>query len=194
MLTNFPVTFLAFIFVPFSLSTSVFGMNLQELNRNGQHVWAFLITSFVLFVVFLALYALATMVYIARNNYKERSVLLKPELDTIARKSIFSDWEFKRRVQKRWSPSRLCALVRRGLLLALLSGGRFDPKGYEYEHRNWDITDEKAAPFKNPIPDRYGREFKYFLGLHRLPREENYDQLWKVRDDADGRPDHFWQP
>lgn len=39
------VTILAFIFVPLSLATSIFGMNLQELNDEGQPTWVFLATA-----------------------------------------------------------------------------------------------------------------------------------------------------
>lgn len=39
------VTLLAFIFVPLSLSTSIFGMNVQELNSTGQPIWVFLVTA-----------------------------------------------------------------------------------------------------------------------------------------------------
>ena len=47
------VTFLAFIYVPLNLATSIFGMNLQQLNNSGKHIWVFLITAIVaLFLTF----------------------------------------------------------------------------------------------------------------------------------------------
>ena len=39
------VTILAFVYVPINLATSVFGMNLQELNQNGQKFWSFVVTA-----------------------------------------------------------------------------------------------------------------------------------------------------
>ncbi|KAI1128884.1 hypothetical protein F5Y10DRAFT_277093 [Nemania abortiva] len=39
------ITVLAIFFVPISLSTSVFGMNIHELNENGQSLWVFILTT-----------------------------------------------------------------------------------------------------------------------------------------------------
>ncbi|KAI1353267.1 hypothetical protein F5Y01DRAFT_64419 [Xylaria sp. FL0043] len=39
------ITVLAIFFVPISLSTSVFGMNIHELNDSGQSVWVFILTT-----------------------------------------------------------------------------------------------------------------------------------------------------
>ncbi|KAL8754192.1 MAG: hypothetical protein Q9184_005192 [Pyrenodesmia sp. 2 TL-2023] len=39
------VTILAFIYVPLNLATSIFGMNLQQLNAEGQPVWVFVLTA-----------------------------------------------------------------------------------------------------------------------------------------------------
>jgi Mg2+ and Co2+ transporter CorA len=39
------VTFLAFIFLPLSLVTSFFGMNIRELNGNGPQIRSFLIAT-----------------------------------------------------------------------------------------------------------------------------------------------------
>lgn len=40
-------TILAFVYVPINLATSIFGMNLQQLNQSGRSVWSFLVTAFV---------------------------------------------------------------------------------------------------------------------------------------------------
>lgn len=45
------VTVLAFVYVPLNLATSIFGMNIQQLNRNGQPIWVFLITTVVAVLV-----------------------------------------------------------------------------------------------------------------------------------------------
>lgn len=39
------VTILAFIFIPLSLATSIFSMDIQELNSSGQSIWVFLATA-----------------------------------------------------------------------------------------------------------------------------------------------------
>lgn len=49
LLTHFQVTLLAFIFIPISLATSFFGMNLQELNASGQPFWVFAVTAWAIF-------------------------------------------------------------------------------------------------------------------------------------------------
>ena len=41
------VTVLAFVYVPLNLATSIFGMNLSELNGSGKNIWAFLCTATV---------------------------------------------------------------------------------------------------------------------------------------------------
>lgn len=42
------VTILAFIFVPTSLASSIFGMNVQEINNTGNSIWKFLVTAILL--------------------------------------------------------------------------------------------------------------------------------------------------
>lgn len=39
------VTILAFTYVPLNLATSLFGMNIQQLNGTGQQIWVFFITA-----------------------------------------------------------------------------------------------------------------------------------------------------
>ena len=41
----FKVTILAFIYVPLNLATSIFGMNIQQLNGSGQQMWVFFTTA-----------------------------------------------------------------------------------------------------------------------------------------------------
>ena len=41
------VTVLAFVYVPLNLATSIFGMNLSELNGSGKNIWVFLCTATV---------------------------------------------------------------------------------------------------------------------------------------------------
>ncbi|KAL8841910.1 MAG: hypothetical protein Q9170_000690 [Blastenia crenularia] len=44
-------TILAFIYVPLNLATSIYGMNLQQLNNSGQTLWKFVITAIVAMLV-----------------------------------------------------------------------------------------------------------------------------------------------
>ena len=41
------VTILAFVYIPLNLATSIFGMNLQQLNQNGQNLWVFVTTGVI---------------------------------------------------------------------------------------------------------------------------------------------------
>ena len=42
---------LAFVYVPLNLATSVFGMNLEQLNGSGQHLQVFIVTAVILLAV-----------------------------------------------------------------------------------------------------------------------------------------------
>ena len=50
-LNHLSVTILAFVYVPLNLATSVFGMNLEQLNGSGQHIRVFIITAVALLAV-----------------------------------------------------------------------------------------------------------------------------------------------
>lgn len=45
------LTQLAFLYIPLTFASGIFGMNLQELNGTGQHVWVFLVACLVAVVV-----------------------------------------------------------------------------------------------------------------------------------------------
>ncbi|KAI1760746.1 hypothetical protein GGR53DRAFT_64597 [Hypoxylon sp. FL1150] len=51
LIHTFLVTVLAIFFVPTSLGTSIFGMNINELNGNGQALWVFITTIALIVVV-----------------------------------------------------------------------------------------------------------------------------------------------
>ncbi|KAL9087552.1 MAG: hypothetical protein Q9159_003568 [Coniocarpon cinnabarinum] len=183
------LTFLAFIFVPFSLSTSVFGMNLQELNNNGRSIGAFIATGLILFVAFIFLYAFATAFNIARNNFKERSRLLYRDIRKTEANSQGSGFRRLQHTKLQWNFGRWKAMIRRGLLLAIVSRGRFDPKGYQHYHELWNTLEgQEEKQVKQPIPERHRKELKYFLGLHRLPYDEDYDSLWKQQQQYPSHP------
>ena len=45
------VTILAFVYIPLNLATSIFGMNIQQLNRTGQDLWIFIVTGAVALLI-----------------------------------------------------------------------------------------------------------------------------------------------
>lgn len=49
---------LAFVFIPISLATSVFGMNIQELNSTGQPIWVFVVTAAVTLGIAFSIWAI----------------------------------------------------------------------------------------------------------------------------------------
>ena len=58
------MTFLAFIYVPLNLVTSIFGMNIQQLNGSGQHIWIFVLTALLALL-------LTYLVWLGIGLYKE---------------------------------------------------------------------------------------------------------------------------
>lgn len=60
------VTVLAFVYVPLNLATSIFGMNLQELNQNGQQLWVFMTTAVTVLIITTGSWFFLEQV----NNYK----------------------------------------------------------------------------------------------------------------------------
>ena len=45
------MTILAFVYVPLNLVTSIFGMNIQQLNSNGQQLYVFVITALLALLI-----------------------------------------------------------------------------------------------------------------------------------------------
>lgn len=90
------VTFLAFIFLPLSLVTSFFGMNIQELTGNGSSVKAFCAaavctTAFTILVWALINFALRLME--AWNEYDREIVESRYELDGSTSTRIRKTWK-----------------------------------------------------------------------------------------------------
>lgn len=52
------VTVLAIFFVPISLSTSIFGMNINELNQSGQSLWVFIVSTLVILAATMMIWGL----------------------------------------------------------------------------------------------------------------------------------------
>ena len=64
-LTQITVTVLAFVYIPLNLATSIFGMNLSELNGSGKNIRVFLCTAIVALLITGALW----FVLEELNNY-----------------------------------------------------------------------------------------------------------------------------
>lgn len=44
-LTDLSVTILAFVFIPINLASSIFGMNVQQINETGHSIWGFVVAA-----------------------------------------------------------------------------------------------------------------------------------------------------
>ncbi|KAK3305868.1 uncharacterized protein B0T15DRAFT_494004 [Chaetomium strumarium] len=66
------LTVLAFIFLPVSLASSIYGMNVQQINASGLDIRAFVITAIVLLLVTVLLWAGASAVVAYRNHRIEK--------------------------------------------------------------------------------------------------------------------------
>jgi hypothetical protein len=74
---RFVVTMLAFVFIPISLATSIFGMNIQELNSTGQPIWGFVVTAVATlaaaFWTWATFYQCMKYIHAPRSNAKNKS-------------------------------------------------------------------------------------------------------------------------
>lgn len=57
------MTVLAFVFVPLSIGTSTFGMNLNELNGSGPRLWVFALTTTLIFILATLLWAILSQTH-----------------------------------------------------------------------------------------------------------------------------------
>ncbi|KAK5329417.1 hypothetical protein LTR70_000566 [Exophiala xenobiotica] len=75
------VTVLAFVFVPLSIGTSTFGMDLDELNGSGPRLWVFCLTTTVIFVLSALLWAVLSQVHKYYRRKESALVEHSPESD-----------------------------------------------------------------------------------------------------------------
>lgn len=110
-LTSHPaVTLLAFIFIPISLATSIFGMNVQQINNTGKDIWEFIVTAAVLTVLAISGWGL--------SNYFQRGwSSMEHEKQPLGRRLSHILWLLLHR--KSWS------VVSSNLVLGLLTDGRY---------------------------------------------------------------------
>ena len=172
------VTILAFIFIPFSLATSIFGMNIQELNQSGKSIKTFFLTAFMLLAGAILGWTFVAVVNRAHDNLGQRDTILKTRYPYIQGKlnrvRLFA-----------WQNPRLgIKFLREGLLLCLLTGGLYDIRGMVFLYDFIREEDEAVrAQLQFPVwpSGRHFREWRHFLGLQRLPEEEDFNQVWAVR-------------
>ena len=177
-----PVTILAFVFVPWSLATSIYGMNLQELNESGKSIWAFIITGILLFLAACAAYVGAIMFRTAKDNFQHRRNKVDRHLDNyllLKRPLIWS------RVCK--NPRTWTTLFSKQLMMGLLTGGRYDPKGLLYVSH---LLKKQIDPRYRDIDPKaweegcFNRELTFLLGAKKLPEDEEYESIWRLRGES----------
>lgn len=140
------MTILAFVFVPISLSTSIFGMNVQEINSSGHDVWIFVVTTIVLVGLALAAWGLAVIAPCALANAR----LLR----TLARKGRKKD-------AQAFVPSLLSIYLQRGY-----EGiRRFETDATE----NPALTEETHIYLLRKVRWTTRNKAMYLLGVYRLP-------------------------
>lgn len=66
---------MAFCFLPISLSTGIFGMNIQDINSTGHHIWAFFVTTIVLLVAAALIFGISVYVMKCRRELIEKKIV-----------------------------------------------------------------------------------------------------------------------
>ena len=65
------MTILAFIFLPVSLASSIFGMNVQQINSTRSSIRAFVVNAIILLVLASGLWAISAIYLRVHANYKQ---------------------------------------------------------------------------------------------------------------------------
>ena len=114
------MTVIASVFVPISLASSIFGMNVQQINQSGHSVWAFVVCALVMWLITGAVWA----AWQAKRNLK------------IASHRARSDWEdhdwngLSRREKLHWAAELYMDIEGRfGRLLYYLGLRRLEKSG-----------------------------------------------------------------
>jgi hypothetical protein len=104
------LTALAFIFLPISLASSVYGMNVQQINGTGHSIGAFLVTAFAMFASAVVLWACIAGVQSRRVRLKKdlksdsTTVILWHWYDWLITLSFFATWEsLWNTLDRKWS-------------------------------------------------------------------------------------------
>ena len=107
------VTILAFIFVPLSLATSIFGMNVQQINSTGNQIWVFIVVAVALSLIAFAALMIVDTASSARENWQRRRDVTNELYDSKAQavKTLFT--------QQRWHS------LEPSMILFFLTNGRY---------------------------------------------------------------------
>ncbi|KAI2613431.1 hypothetical protein GGR54DRAFT_615821 [Hypoxylon sp. NC1633] len=108
------ITVLAIFFVPISLSTSIFGMNINELNENGQPLWVFITTT-------ASIVAATLMVWGFMYQLQKYNLLLLRKRDTINMYPWKHGWGLILQLVFR---GHIIWVWKSGILFSLLTNGR----------------------------------------------------------------------
>ena len=115
------MTVLAFVFVPLSIGTSTFGMNLDELNGSGPRLWVFGLTTTVILILSTLLWAVLSQLH---KYYRLKEVLVaeaSPEMGG----SLPVVWHFRLRLFLRLVlHGHLFWVWRSGVAFSLATSGR----------------------------------------------------------------------
>ena len=87
-INNVLFTILAFVYIPLNLATSIFGMNIKQLNQTGQNIWVFFLTTIVALLVTDGSWICFDSTYKAVEWYRERVVAKRVEEKRV-RKGIY---------------------------------------------------------------------------------------------------------
>ncbi|KAI0545454.1 hypothetical protein F4679DRAFT_561015 [Xylaria curta] len=107
------ITVLAIFFVPISLSTSVFGMNIHELNENGQSLWVFILTTVLIVAATMIIWGFMYQLQKYNSLPKDRSKIEGEPWS--ARSAALCQLVFRGHIIWAWKS---------GIFLSLLSNGR----------------------------------------------------------------------
>ena len=117
------LTQLAFVFIPLSFVTSVFGMNVQEISGNGVKIWIFVVTSVIVGGFAILFWR-----------------LIQPIQRWWARHPPQADDDWKYRLQYLWRRigyGEYRLLRNSGYVIGIISGGRFGPRQPEGSARHY---------------------------------------------------------
>ena len=107
-----PVTILAFLYLPLNTVTSVYGMNVQQINESGHNIWTFVVTALVAVLVT----GLVWYVVEGTNNVRTWKKSWKSS-SGYRRKPITTTYTFEKRI------FMLLWLIRHGHFIWMLKSG-----------------------------------------------------------------------
>ncbi|KIW14502.1 hypothetical protein PV08_07286 [Exophiala spinifera] len=147
------VTVLGFIFVPINLATSIFGMNIQELNYTGQRLWVFLVTTFAMVALVLFSWMASRKLLKMRDDYydTQRNTGWEPEMESWATRLASIWWLLKK--------GRAIWMLRSKAFLALVTDGRVAMNG------EWLTGYTDAPALYSRFPTSYIRDFRNIRNL-----------------------------